>query len=228
MGRLLIQFAGTNTTKALSETLSKNVIIVDEDLHKLRLHDGVTPGGHVIGGGVGNIDNITITANADDEIQTVAMIDQNSGIDKIWTGESADYEDIANPSNDTFYAITDDIGDSALDIGQITETLNDKVDKGHEVIAFQAPTVINGYTWYRLYADGWVEQGGIITNPAETNYTIPIEMADTNYTVFITDRTQARVSSNAGTPTSTTQFYLSTNGTGSSYSKNWEVKGMAA
>lgn len=53
MGRLLIQFAGTNTTKALSETLPKNTIIVDEDLHQLRLHDGTTPGGHIIGGSSG-------------------------------------------------------------------------------------------------------------------------------------------------------------------------------
>lgn len=112
--------------------------------------------------------------------------------------------------------------------GITTEEMNNKVDKGHQVITFQAPTAQNNYTWYRKYADGWVEQGGIITNPAETNYTIPVEMADTNYTVFITDRTQGRVSQNAGTPTSTTQFYLSTNGTGSTYSKNWEVKGMAA
>ena len=53
MGRLLIQFAGTNTTKALSETLPKNTIIVDEDLHQLRLHDGTTAGGHIIGGSSG-------------------------------------------------------------------------------------------------------------------------------------------------------------------------------
>lgn len=102
---------------------------------------------------------------------------------------------------------------------------------GNEIpvlVAVQRPTAENNYTWYRKYSDGWVEQGGIITNPAETYYTLPVEMADTNYTVFITDRTQSKVSSNAGTPTSTTQFYLSTNGTGSAYSKSWEVKGMAA
>lgn len=51
MGRVLVQQPGTNTAKASTETLPKNVIIVDEDLHKLRLHDGVTPGGHIIGGG---------------------------------------------------------------------------------------------------------------------------------------------------------------------------------
>lgn len=54
MGRVLVQQPGTNTTKALSETLPKNVIIVDEDLKELRLHDGVTPGGKIIGQSAGS------------------------------------------------------------------------------------------------------------------------------------------------------------------------------
>lgn len=54
MGRVLVQQPGTNTTKALSETLPKNVIIVDEDLKELRLHDGVTPGGKIIGQNTGS------------------------------------------------------------------------------------------------------------------------------------------------------------------------------
>lgn len=54
MGRVLVQQPGTNTAKALTETLPKNVIIVDEDLKELRLHDGVTPGGKIIGQGAGS------------------------------------------------------------------------------------------------------------------------------------------------------------------------------
>lgn len=42
-----------------------------------------------------------------------------------------------------------------------TGVLADVADlKDHRVIAFQAPTADNNYTWYRKYADGWVEQGG--------------------------------------------------------------------
>jgi len=44
--------------------------------------------------------------------------------------------------------------------GLNAELFNGKVDVGHQVIAFQAPTAGNDYTWYRKYADGWVEQGG--------------------------------------------------------------------
>lgn len=54
MGRVLVQQPGTNTAKALTETLPKNVIIVDEDLKELRLHDGVTPGGKIIGQSAGS------------------------------------------------------------------------------------------------------------------------------------------------------------------------------
>lgn len=54
MGRVLVQLPGTTTAKALTETLSKNVIIVDEDLHQLRLHDGSTAGGHLIGNSAGS------------------------------------------------------------------------------------------------------------------------------------------------------------------------------
>lgn len=58
--------------------------------------------------------------------------------------------------------------------------LHQRVAKGHEVIAFQAPTAGNNYTWYRKYADGWVEQGGTLQTAANS-LTFPIEMADTNY-----------------------------------------------
>ena len=59
-----------------------------------------------------------------------------------------------------------------------------KVDKGHELIDFQIPTAGNGYTWYRKYADGWVEQGGRCTVPitnglsgSSVNVTLPVPIA---------------------------------------------------
>jgi hypothetical protein len=67
-----------------------------------------------------------------------------------------------------------------VNIGKVTEELNElettveaKVAKGHEVIEFQAPTADNNYTWYRKYADGWVEQGGRTMTQSQT-ITFPI------------------------------------------------------
>ena len=56
----------------------------------------------------------------------------------------------------------------------------------HRVISFQAPTSANGYTWYRKYADGWVEQGVINVEIGTAIYTFnfPIIMANTNYAVM--------------------------------------------
>lgn len=77
--------------------------------------------------------------------------------------------------------------------GLNAELFNGKADLdrlGHIVVEFQEPTEANGYTWYRRYADGWVEQGGCYTNsnttqPTRYKHTITwtIPFANTNYTV---------------------------------------------
>ena len=72
--------------------------------------------------------------------------------------------------------------------GLNAEMFNDL--NAHKVIEFQAPTSANNYTWYRKYADGWVEQGGqfTATSVADGSGTagnniinLPIEMANDRY-----------------------------------------------
>lgn len=121
--------------------------------------------------------------------------------------------------------------------GLNAELFNDKVDVGHEVIAFQAPTSGNNYTWYRKYADGWVEQGQkfiTLQNGISNLYTLPIPMADTNYfvTVSCTQINSSGVfgasSTIGGAAGTTTQVRLGqSNEAGVSMDISWEVKGMA-
>ena len=66
--------------------------------------------------------------------------------------------------------------------GLNAEMFNDL--NAHKVVAVQNPTASNGYTWYRKYADGWVEQGGRCTVPAtnglsgsSVNVTLPVPIA---------------------------------------------------
>ena len=66
--------------------------------------------------------------------------------------------------------------------GLNAEMFNDL--NAHKVIEFQAPTSANNYTWYRKYADGWVEQGGRCTVPAtnglgssSVTVTLPVPIA---------------------------------------------------
>lgn len=60
----------------------------------------------------------------------------------------------------------------------------------HRLIAYQQPTAQNNYTWYRKYADGWVEQGGIQLGSANIPYgssgnlgtiNLPVVMASNDY-----------------------------------------------
>jgi hypothetical protein len=108
--------------------------------------------------------------------------------------------------------------------------LHQRVAIGHEVIEFQPPTIANNYTWYRKYADGWVEQGGAKTSGGSGNHTIdlPVTMSDTAFWAQVTRSSGASTTTNVNvwvrTPTSTNQITVYTSGdTGI----KWEVKGMA-
>ena len=120
--------------------------------------------------------------------------------------------------------------------------LHQRVAKGHEVIAFQAPTAQNNYTWYRKYADGWVEQGGVFTNAAPTeqfnSIALAVTMSDANY--FVSTTCVSAYTSAAGTShayamekgavinnLSTTAFEVFTQEASSGTKVLWEVKGMA-
>ena len=104
------------------------------------------------------------------------------------------------------------------------------------VVAWQNPTMENNYTWYRRYKSGWVEQGqGLLTinNSTVVLHVLPIEMANTNYTVVITSNMN-----NSGTGSYAvgvdlvTSTNFTTRGWGAGNSKvntfSWYVCGMAA
>lgn len=101
------------------------------------------------------------------------------------------------------------------------------------VVAFQLPTSSNNNTWYRKYASGWVEQGQFGYNLAKnttTAVTLPIPMADTNYTGQISgaNTTFSTASTLAIAAKSATQVNLWNYNSSANMGVNWEVKGMAA
>ena len=72
-----------------------------------------------------------------------------------------------------------------LDAGEITEALADKIGTT-ECKAYVTETYSNGSSWYRVWSDGWCEQGGRLS--VTSNQTVTITFAksfiDTNYTAF--------------------------------------------
>lgn len=76
---------------------------------------------------------------------------------------------------------------TGLSIGK-SSTESEISTDSHIVIDFQEPSADNNYTWYRLYNDNWVEQGGFVARDTAEQNTIIfiIAMADTNYSVSVT------------------------------------------
>ena len=103
------------------------------------------------------------------------------------------------------------------------------------VIEKQDPTALNGYTWYRKYKSGWVEQGGydvVSSNNDSITKNLPITMADNNYIVELTKSTDAGWSANTYAPhtrvLTTTYFTYSVNIDYSNSRLMWVVYGKAA
>lgn len=135
-----------------------------------------------------------------------------------------------------------------IDIGQITEALNDKTDrdmrnvdttaKADAVIDYQEPTTDNGYTWYRKYASGWVEQGGVLTQSGNSSFsatiTFSIVMIDNNYNISFAGRGNNNTAAGnyAGiqyTNESTTGVGVYVGNDNTTFTKLcWQVSGMAA
>lgn len=132
-----------------------------------------------------------------------------------------------------------------INVGQLAEALNDKMDRDANniespklsifLVDVQYPTAENNYTWYRLYSDGWVEQGGYATAGQYNNGTVinlPVTMANANYTVLVAPKSNTHWSDDAmynRNGTSQIIIYAGYNGgSGQNDEVCWEVKGMAA
>ena len=118
--------------------------------------------------------------------------------------------------------------------GLNAEMFNDL--NAHKVIEFQAPTSTNGYTWYRKYADGWVEQGGVFDAPnntagVEKTITLPLPMTNDKYTITIGVRNTTNdynVYLFVATKTSTTITFKCNISNVALADQNWQVSGMSA
>lgn len=99
------------------------------------------------------------------------------------------------------------------------------------VVEWQKPTEKNGYTWYRLYASGWIIQGGLWTNPSasSSNYTqtLLIEMADNKYQTSVTVYTDTP-STNYYAPKASNRTTTTFNITSNQSQVMWQVCGYAA
>lgn len=96
------------------------------------------------------------------------------------------------------------------------------------VVESQMPTAENGYTWYRKYKSGWVEQGGRIANDSTTTTVVlPIVMADDKYTLtggLLNGTASASYEHENFNNLTPTGFNFTTY---DNYGVNWQVSGVS-
>lgn len=153
-----------------------------------------------------------------------------------YTPDKWDYQNIQvlrpmvqlfNGATDTALATCTEVLADVADLKQTTDGMIDYV------VESQEPTEANGYTWYRLYKSGWVEQGGFGSGADWKNISVslPIEMSDVNYTPIITTIRNVDPSSGDGqneVRTISTTGFVASSGVGSSATISWQVSGMSA
>ena len=129
-----------------------------------------------------------------------------------------------------------------INVDQLAEAINDKMDRDGMnavsgvdfIVETQLPTSSNNYTWYRLYKSGWVEQGGYKSGiSGSVTITLPVTMADTNYTLLKTINDDYAGNSNginwsSASAAKVSESQIKLNYTGGGTKQSWEVKGMAA
>ena len=103
------------------------------------------------------------------------------------------------------------------------------------VVESQEPTAENGYTWYRKYKSGWVEQGGYMpdTTNAYVTVTLPIEMLDSYYNANVSGlyNSDSNFSAKCFTCSDRTTVsfkFFATNVTTGGTGNTWQVSGMSA
>ena len=227
-------------------TGAEGEITIDLTNMTLRVHDGVTQGGFVVGGGAGrNIGDVFFTARTDTTLN--GAVEANGGQYNTTDFDGTDAIGNILSAGKVPYVAIADFDTAVANNGECTSFGWDggtvfKVPKinGRRLIRRQLPTADNNYTWYNLYSDGWVEQGGRLTGTASAGFntvTLPVEMQDNNYTASATNisgyaegtgSSHAYVMAKAGVVNSltTTSIGVFSQNSGEKYS--WQISGYAA
>lgn len=108
-----------------------------------------------------------------------------------WTASG--YIDLTNEQIDTslYFKVANAVENiQMLDVGEVIEELADKIGR-RDCNAYIVETYRNGTSWYRVYSDGWCEQGGTLNNTSDQTCTITLlkSYTDTNYTLNLTSIT---------------------------------------
>lgn len=97
---------------------------------------------------------------------------------------------------------------------------------GNIIKAFVKETWKSGASWYRIWSDGWIEQGGNASASGQITVTFPKAFSNTNYTVVATSiGTNGEIYAQCIQRTSATQITIYNRGGSASLAKSWYACG---
>ena len=164
------------------------------------------------------------TSSAVDQSGLLIPVNKNDiyRVDYSYSGTTNNFKFIYAQGNGSLYFYVGETVQNAnlIDAGRIGEQLANKQDKCVHIV----DTYVNGTSWYRVYSDGWCEQGGI--GNANTTVSLLKPYKNPYYYTCITPSTLDNA-------TMTGNFYIN-NKTASSFkimgswSCSWEASGYIA
>lgn len=205
--------------------------------------DGTNPSWNTITIPSVDVDVISINRNADDELQTIGVINQNDTTTalKVWSGDESDLPAVKDAN--TFYATEEELSVSLLDVlypvGSIYITTNAAcplstliagstwVQETSRVLVEKKEPTDNDPTWYNLYSDGWCEQGGeIISNGDNQTISLLKAYTDKYYTLTMA----LRGDNNDGWSPSSAQIgeYISASASGHYSNSQFQFRGASS
>ena len=88
-------------------------------------------------------------------------------------------------------------------------------------------TYVNGTEWYRVWPDGWIEQGGLAAKGGSVTITFLKAFSNTNYTVIATSvGTNGEIYAQCISKLSTTQMKITNSGGSANITKSWYACGF--
>ena len=118
---------------------------------------------------------------------------------------------------------TKSINASAMDWSNWASGISDKISK-NECSAYIIQTYVNGTSWYRVYSDGWCEQGGNIA-PSATSISLLKSYRDSDYGVLMVGSSYGDGDQAIGVTSRTiSSFTVKTSG----YYRYWQACGYMA
>ena len=128
--------------------------------------------------------------NSVSSTHTIANYNTNQGVIGITTDPTKSGLELSDSDLYLYFYVGETVQNANLiNAGRIEEKLSGKLDR-NTIKSYITETYVNGTSWYRIWSDGWCEQGGVTSGKGySTAVTITFikAFADTNYNVTLTN-----------------------------------------